>query len=358
MPTETPFTLPGFDTLLGVTYREVGPDRVVATYRRSVRNCISRTGSSTAACTARSSRGRRASAPRPGSASAAGSSAWRTRPTSCAPSRTGELTATATPLHRGRLQQLWQVVVIDAAGPHRRARPGAAAEPAESRRTASRVRSRRPSTPELTSPRRKARAMSDARFTTPDGDTLDLPITEASEGSSGAEHRQAALVDRPGHLRLRLREHRLVRVGDHLHRRRRRHPALPRLPDRPARREVVVPRGQLPAHLRRAADRRRARRVRGPDPSAHAAARGPQALLRRLPARRAPDAGAVVGGVGAVDLLPGRARPVRRGRRAAVDRPAAREAAHDRRVRLQEVGRRSRSCTRTTRSAWSRTSCG
>ena len=34
-----------------------------------------------------------------------------------------------------------------------------------------------------------------------------------------------------------------------------------------------------------------------------------KALLRRLPARRAPDAGAVVGGIGAVDLLPGRAGP-------------------------------------------------
>ena len=34
------------------------------------------------------------------------------------------------------------------------------------------------------------------------------------------------------------------------------HPALPRLPDRAARREVVVRRGLLPAHLRRAADAR------------------------------------------------------------------------------------------------------
>ena len=42
----------------------------------------------------------------------------------------------------------------------------------------------------------------------------------------------------------------------HLHRRRRGHPALPRLPDRAARREVELPRGLLPAHLRRAADAR------------------------------------------------------------------------------------------------------
>ena len=46
-----------------------------------------------------------------------------------------------------------------------------------------------------------------------------------------------------------------VRVGDHLHRRRGGHPALPRHPDRAARRarRAVVPRDLVPAHLRRAA---------------------------------------------------------------------------------------------------------
>ena len=53
----------------------------------------------------------------------------------------------------------------------------------------------------------------------------------------------------------RLRQHRLDQERHHLHRRRRGHPALPRLPDRAARREVDVPRGLLPADLRRAADR-------------------------------------------------------------------------------------------------------
>ena len=72
---------------------------------------------------------------------------------------------------------------------------------------------------------------------------------------------------------------------------------------------------------------------------AHAAARGPQAVLRRLPARRAPDAGAVLGGVRAVDLLPGLARPVRRRAGRAVHDPAARQAADDRGVRVQEVDR-------------------
>ena len=48
-------------------------------------------------------------------------------------------------------------------------------------------------------------------------------------------------------------------------------------------------------------------RIRRP----HAAARGPAPVLRRLPARRAPDGRAVVGGQRAVDLLPGQPRPVR-----------------------------------------------
>ena len=46
-----------------------------------------------------------------------------------------------------------------------------------------------------------------------------------------------------------------------------------------------------------------------------------------------------VRGLGAVDVLPGRARPVRRGRGRALDRAAAGQAAHDRGVRLQEVDR-------------------
>ena len=48
-------------------------------------------------------------------------------------------------------------------------------------------------------------------------------------------------------------EHGLLPVGDHLHRRRRRDPPAPRLPDRGALREVHLPRGRLPADLRRAA---------------------------------------------------------------------------------------------------------
>ena len=100
-----------------------------------------------------------------------------------------------------------------------------------------------------------------------------------------------------------------------------------------------LPRGQLPADLRRAADRRPAGRVRPADPPAHPAARGPQAVLQGLPARRAPDAGAVLGGQRAVDLLPGLAGPLRRGAGGDLHAPPAGQAADHRGLRLQEVGR-------------------
>ena len=68
--------------------------------------------------------------------------------------------------------------------------------------------------------------------------------------------RLRADVVRPG-----LPEHRVVPQRDHLHRRRRGHPALPRLPDRAARRAGELPRDGLPAARGRAADRRRSSRA-------------------------------------------------------------------------------------------------
>ena len=154
-------------------------------------------------------------------------------------------------------------------------------------------------------------------------------------------HLEAALPHRAHHARLRLHEHRRDRVGDHVHRRRRGHPALPRLRHRGARRAgtSVVPRDRVAADLRRAADPGRARRVQPPDPPAHAPARRREAVLRRLPQGRAPDGDARVGGQRARDLLPIERRPARSRARAAVDHPAAGEAADDRRVLVQEVDR-------------------
>ena len=110
-------------------------------------------------------------------------------------------------------------------------------------------------------------------------------------------------------------------------------------PDRAARREVDLHRGELPADLRRAADHRAAGRVHQADPAAHDAARGPEALLRRLPAQRPPDGGAVQRGQRALARTT-RTRSTRRRRAGrAVDDPAAGQAADHRGLRLQEVGR-------------------
>ena len=95
----------------------------------------------------------------------------------------------------------------------------------------------------------------------------------------------------------------------------------------------------MAADLRRAAHRRRARGVRRPHPPPHAAARGPEALLLGAAAHRAPDVGALLRRLGAVDVLRARVRPEQpRARRAQHD-PHAREAAGDRGVRAQEEHR-------------------
>ena len=156
-----------------------------------------------------------------------------------------------------------------------------------------------------------------------------------------AEHRHLHPhpPDRSHDPRLRVRQHLGDQVGDHVHRRRPGHPALPRLPDRAARAEQHLPRGGVAAHLRRAADGGRARRLRRPDPPPHAAARGPQALLLVAAAHRAPDVGALVRGVGALDVLREPVRSEQPGARRAQHDPHAREAAGDRRLRAQEEHR-------------------
>ena len=117
--------------------------------------------------------------------------------------------------------------------------------------------------------------------------------------------------------------------------------------------QSVVPRGRLPAHLRRAAHRDAARRVRRPDPPAHAAARGPQARSStasratrtrcRCCRRRCQRA---------VDLLPGQPRPVRPASRSSSPRSGcSRSCRRSRRTRTRSRSA-SRSSTRTTRSGY------
>ena len=163
-----------------------------------------------------------------------------------------------------------------------------------------------------------------------------------NRGRVGVRHRQAALGHRPDHLRPRLRQHRRrSQLRDHLHRRRRGHPALPRLPDRAARGALDVPRDQLPADLRRAADRRtELDDVHRQDQPAHAAARGPQGAsstasrATRTRWRCCPSAVSALSTFYQDSLDPFDADDGR-----ALDRPPAGQAADDRGVRLQEVDR-------------------
>ena len=136
-----------------------------------------------------------------------------------------------------------------------------------------------------------------------------------------------------------------------------RHPALPRLPDRAARRAVDLPRGRLPAHPRRAADRRSSsssgarHHVPHVHPREHA-----QAVHGGLPLRRPPDGHARVGGRRAVDLLSrGQGHRRRRSPRQA-DRAPHRQDADARRLLRTASASACRSSIPTTRSTSPRTS--
>ncbi len=167
----------------------------------------------------------------------------------------------------------------------------------------------------------------------------------------GLRGRIRADVLRPG-----LHQHRLVPLGDHLHRRRGGDPPAPRLLDRAALRALHLPRGRLPAGLRRAAHRAAARALDLRHHPPHLRPRGPQALLRGLPLRRPPDGDAARGGRGALDLLPGREAD-RRPRRALHGGGAAdRQGADPGRLLLPPQHGAALRPTRTTTSASPRTS--
>ena len=172
-------------------------------------------------------------------------------------------------------------------------------------------------------------------------DETELPMVVGTEGERGIDISKLRAQTGAVTLDNGFVNTGVVRVVDHLHRRRSGHPPLPRHPHRGAGvgPGPLVPRDLVPAHLRRAAHPHAARRVPLRHPQAHAAARRRQALLRRLPQGRPPDGHAVVGGERAVDLLPGQQRPPRPRAGAPLDPAADGQAADDRRVRVQEVDR-------------------
>ena len=105
------------------------------------------------------------------------------------------------------------------------------------------------------------------------------------------------------HLRPGFHVHRQLLVENHLHRRRQGRTALSRLPDRAARREIQFRRGLLPAAQRRAADQGRVREIPQHHHAPHHGARADDAVLHRLPPRRASDGHHVRLGRRAVGLL-------------------------------------------------------
>ena len=125
------------------------------------------------------------------------------------------------------------------------------------------------------------------------GGELELDIVHATEGAGRHRSGFAAGQDRLHHLRRRIRQHGVHQERDHLYRRRRRASCATAATRSSSWPRSRLHRGQLPADLRRTADDGAAGEVHHPDPAAHAAARGSQAVLRRLPAQRAPDGGAV-----------------------------------------------------------------
>ena len=122
-----------------------------------------------------------------------------------------------------------------------------------------------------------------------------------------------------------------------LHRRRQGDPPLPRLSDRGPGGEVHVPRGRLPAPLRRAAEPQAVRGVGPRDHVPHHDPREPEEGHGRVQLRRAPDGHADRHRRRHVDLLSRGARRPRPGRADQADPPPDRQDADGRRVRVQAL---------------------
>ena len=145
---------------------------------------------------------------------------------------------------------------------------------------------------------------------------------------------------RPDDLRPGVHEHRVVPVGDHLHRRRQGDPRVPRLPDRAARRSTstylevayLLIHGELPTEQQL---RRLGLRHHGP----HVRPREREGLHAGVPPRRPPDGDAAGLGRRALDLLPRRQRHRRPREPDDADHPAHREDADAGRLRLPPLQR-------------------
>ena len=154
---------------------------------------------------------------------------------------------------------------------------------------------------------------------------------------------------RPDDLRPGVHEHGRLQEPDHLHRRRQGHPALPRLPDRAARRAERLPRDRLPDS--RSASCRRQKQLdewTHADHAAHDAAREHREADGGLPARRAPDGGVHQHRRRALDLLSRRQGDLLARVAPAADHPADRQGAEHRGLCLPPHASAARSSSPTT----------
>ena len=173
----------------------------------------------------------------------------------------------------------------------------------------------------------------------PDGKTLDFPVLSGLDRPDGHRHPHAVRQVGDVHLRPGLPLHRELQLEHHLHRRRRRRAAVPRLPDRAAGAALRLPRGLLPAAQRRAAEQAAEGRVRRHRHPPHHGARAAGAPVPGLPPRRAPDGGDGGRGGRAVGVLSRRARHQQSAAPRHLGVPPGRQDADHRRHVLQVLDR-------------------
>ncbi len=162
---------------------------------------------------------------------------------------------------------------------------------------------------------------------------------ESDARAAGAQDRAPLWRARRVHVRPEFRGDRGLRKLGDLYRRREGRAALSRLSDRAARRGLELHRGRVSLAARRAADAAAVERVRPLDPHAHDDQRVVAAVLQRFPPQRAPDGDGQRRGRVDVGVLSRQHGHPESGGPRYVRAPDHRQAADDRRGRLQALAR-------------------
>ena len=166
-----------------------------------------------------------------------------------------------------------------------------------------------------------------------------VPGAFRQHGPRRGGHPHALRQVRDVHLRPGVPVDRELQLGDHLHRRRQGNPPLPRLPHRAARAALRLPRGVLPALVRRASQPQAEGRVRRHRHAPHHGARATRSPVPGVPARCPPDGGDGRRGGRPVGVLSRRARHQQSAAPRDLGVPADRQDADHRRDVLQVLDR-------------------